>query len=395
MDALRRLIQSATGQGGDRQVWRVPPSERAPRAPRLGGADRALSDALTQLGEGVPLNWGQIEDDPELLTLARLQGAAQESRLQSVPEPPPAERARIVEQLAAQLPKPTPPKAQKVAPKSLAGFSERVQVLTQVEEDVPLHASVPKTLVRVVLALAAVALVVFGISWVISTFTTPAFTWIEVRKGSDLLNRITRPGGWQQYPCKVERQSSPLASEGFHTYTSAKIIRDRLTFDIPLLPLQVSNPSTYTLEFSQASVAPCKLDDEVSNDPGAMLKLNYNVHYTIIDPTAPLTALGSPTGEKEVIVPLVAYVAREQPIPINVREGTWREVHLTSAKGGPDLHGVIWQGDYFHDRSGEAWYGPVIVLLVERGDMIMELEGAPHDGITEDFLLNVAQNVAW
>jgi hypothetical protein len=348
------------------------------------------------LREGVPLNWGQVEDDLELLTLARLQGAAQEARLRAVGEPPASERAELIEQLAKRLPTPAPPKPARAIPKTLAGFSERVQVLTQVEENVPMRASVPKLLMRGALAAIVVGVVIFGFSTLIGVFTTPAYRWIEIRKGDDVLNRVLRPSGWQAYPCKVERQQKILHTEWFHAYTTARVVRDRLTFDIPLLPVRVTQPTTATLEYGLASIAPCDPDEEISNDPGAILKLDYSVKHTIIDPTAPLTTLGSPTGEKEVIVPLVVYVAKDQPLPLNAREGTWREVFVPQAKGGSDMHGVLWRGDYFHDRSGVvSWYGEMIVLMVERDDMIMVLTGSAHDGITDGLLLEIAGNVAW
>src|SRR5215213_11928583 len=143
MDALKRIVQPVAREKGEKQVRRVQPNRNAPKAPRLGAGDRALSDALVQLLDGVPLNWGQVEDDPELLTLARLQGAAQAARLQYAPGPSAAARAAWIEQKARELPVPKK-KAEKVVPKSMAGFSERVQVLTQVEEDVRMGANVPR-----------------------------------------------------------------------------------------------------------------------------------------------------------------------------------------------------------------------------------------------------------
>jgi hypothetical protein len=323
-----------------------------------------------------------------------LQGAAQEAKLEYAPEPPADARAAWLEEKAMQLPVPKK-KAEKVVPKSMAGFSERVQVLTQVEEDVRMGANVPRILVRSAAVLGAVGLVVYGIIWFFTAFATPGFTWIEVRKGSDVLNRVLRPSGWQEYPCKVERLKTTLQNEWFHTYTSMRIVEDKLTFDVPMLPARIDVPLEHTLEFKEASVAPCKADEEVSQDPGAMLKLEYAVEHKVFDPSGPTPVPGSPADQQTIVAPLIVYVAQNQPLPLSVRDGTWREVKLTDAHGGPDLHGVIWRGDGFHDRSGVAWYGEVIVLLVERGNMIMMIEGAPYDGVTEEFLLEVARNVSW
>ena len=43
---------------------------------RLRPRERALANALDQLRQGVPLNWAQMEDDPELAVLVSLQSAA-------------------------------------------------------------------------------------------------------------------------------------------------------------------------------------------------------------------------------------------------------------------------------------------------------------------------------
>lgn len=404
MDELRRILPTISPAKAMRKVRRVqeksdtakpaPPRDRIVKPPRLRGAERALADALTQLRDGVPLNWGQVEDDAELFTLARLQGAAQESRFQPTPEPAAGERAEWLERLAKRLPSPKV-KKEKVAPKSLAGFSDRVQVLTQVEEDVPMNTSLPKLILRGAAAVAVVGLVVYGLYLLVSSFTTPTFRWIEVRKGSEVLTRVLRPSGWQQYPCKVERLQNPLITEWFHTYTAMRIVQDKLTFEVPALPLEVNAPNLHKLEFGLASVASCDPSKEISKDPGAMLKLDYVVRQTLPDSSALTGASGSSAGDKEVVVPLVAYIAKEQPLPLSVRNGTWREVNLKSARGGPDLHGVIWRGDSFHDRSGVAWYGEVIVLMVEQGNMTLILEGATYDFLTEEFLLEVARNIVW
>jgi hypothetical protein len=302
----------------------------------------------------------------------------------------------LIEHLAKGLPAPKPPKPERVIPRTLAGFSERVQVLTQVEEDVPVQASLPRLLVRGAALVVMVGLVIYGFAALIGALTTPAYRWIELRKGDDVLNRVLRPSGWQAYPCKVARLDDILYTEWFHAYTTSRVVRDRLSFDIPLLPLRVTQPTTATLDYQLASIAPCDPDKEVSNDPGAILKLDYSLTHKIIDPTAPPDAFGKLTTQKEVVVPLVVYVGRDQPLPLDVREGIWREVYVPQAKGGTDMHGVIWRGDYFHDRSGTvSWYGEVIVLMIERDDLIMVLTGAPHDGITDGLLLEIARNVAW
>src|SRR5690349_17568223 len=99
MDAWRRMIRPAS-QGNTRVMRRVPAQPDRQPACRLRGPNKRLADALDQLLAGVPLNWGQVEDDPELLTLARLQVAAQEARLQDVTATTADERSTLLERLS-------------------------------------------------------------------------------------------------------------------------------------------------------------------------------------------------------------------------------------------------------------------------------------------------------
>jgi hypothetical protein len=134
------------------------------RPPHLRGSDGRLAAALDQLLEGVPLNWGQIEADPELITLDRLQRAAGQCREKLI-EIPPDLRSSVIERLATSLPAPKP-RPVKETPRSLAGFSEEVQVLTQVEDDIQLTSDMPLW-IGMTLAASAVAMLVL---WLLSTF---------------------------------------------------------------------------------------------------------------------------------------------------------------------------------------------------------------------------------
>src|SRR5688572_23230986 len=111
-----------------------------------------MAEALEQLRSGVPLNWGQIEDDPELATLARLQEAGEQARMMPLREPDAEFKAALVQRLAKRLPEPTTSTAPPATPQTLAGFSERVQVLTQVEDDVSLKTNWGKVILRSTLA---------------------------------------------------------------------------------------------------------------------------------------------------------------------------------------------------------------------------------------------------
>src|SRR5436189_633176 len=118
---------------------RLPPALATRRSPltarRLGAADRRLADALDQLRAGVPLNWTQMEDDPELVTRTALQGVAQSYR-QRTHLPPLDLRSELIEGLSKQMPAPRAAPA-RPQPRSLAGYSPSLDVLTQPEEEVP------------------------------------------------------------------------------------------------------------------------------------------------------------------------------------------------------------------------------------------------------------------
>lgn len=125
----------------------------------LRASDRALAEAMDQLRAGVPLNWSQVEDDPELATLSALQAAAWECRTQAGSHAPPELRAELFERLSARLPEPQPEPV-KQPPKALAGFSEKVPVLTQAEEDVPPLTGMSLRWVGLAAALALLVLLV-------------------------------------------------------------------------------------------------------------------------------------------------------------------------------------------------------------------------------------------
>ncbi|MEP6776240.1 MAG: hypothetical protein ABJA50_11660, partial [Chloroflexota bacterium] len=238
MDALRRLIQP-TSKGNTRLVRRVPAQSDRQPASRLRGPNKRLADALDQLLAGVPLNWGQVEDDPELLTLARLQIAGQECRLQHVTETTADERATLLQRLSPTLDKikrVPAPKAEKAVPKTLAGFSEKVQVLTQPEEDVPVNTNILALIVRVVAIVAVAGLAIWGVFSLAAATAAPTFSWIELKNGDTVVNRIDRSGVWQSYPCKVGREAELVFTEYYQGFTSKRDAGDALDFIIPTLP---------------------------------------------------------------------------------------------------------------------------------------------------------------
>jgi hypothetical protein len=397
MDALRRIMQPS-GKANGRVVQRAASQPERQRPVRRRGANKRLADALEQLLGGVPLNWGQVEDDPELLTLARLQVAAQQCRLQPVPEPIANQRNALHERLLPTLDriKRVPaPKVEKAAPKSLAGFSEKVQVLTQTEDDVRINTNIVALLARVVAIAVVGGLAIWGIVALVAANSAPTFSWIELKNGDNLVNRIDRSGIWQSYPCKVRREAELVYTEYYQEFTSKRDAGDALDFVIPNLPVQITDPPTYTLALNLMSIAPCEPGKIVDADPGAILKLDYTVQHTIADTVAQAETPVEAAGVGMVAGPLDVYVAEVQPTPLDVSIGSWHEVRVSPKNGNGPFHGVFWHGSPYYDRAGVRWAGEVNVLMVERGDMLYTLIGSPTDGITEDFLLSVVRNSNW
>jgi hypothetical protein len=397
MDAWRRVIRPAS-ESNARTVRRVPAQSDRQTVSRLRGPNKRLADALDQLLAGVPLNWGQVEDDPELLTLARLQVAGQECRLQHVTATTADERATLLQRLSPTLDKikrVPAPQAEKVVPKTLAGFSEKVQVLTQPEEDVPVNTNILALIVRVVAIAAVAGLAIWGVFSLLAATAAPTFSWIELKNGDTVVNRIDRSGVWQSYPCKVRREAELVFTEYYQGFTSKRDAGDALDFIIPTLPSLVTNPPTYTLSLNLMSIAPCEVGKIVDADPGAILKLDYGVQHTIVATNAQPSTPGSGAGVGMVAGPMAVYVAKVQPTPLDVSVGTWHEVRVSPANGRGTFHGVFWHGTPYYDRAGVRWAGDVDVLMVERGDMLYTLIGAPTDGITEEFLLSVVRNSNW
>jgi hypothetical protein len=402
MDALRRLIQPTVRRTA-RPVRPVTPRTVEPETSRLRGPNKRLAEALDQLIGGVPINWGQVEDDPELLTLARLQVAGQECRLQLVTEPSLTERDAILDALSPTLDriKHAPaPRAEKVAPKSMAGFSEKVQVLTQVEDDVAIHTNIPVLVARVTAIVAVAGLAVWGVFSVIAWLGSPTFSWIELKNGDTLLNKIDRTGNWQSYPCKVQREADPITTEYYQPFTSKRDLGDALDFIIPNLPALITEPPTYTLALNQMALAPCEPNRVVDADPGAILKLNYTAQYTLGGLSVPLTATQAILPDNgplpdQIATQITLYVAKDQPTPLDISVGSWREVRIIPENDKAPFHGVMWHGKPYYDRAGVRWSGDVSVLTVERGDMLYTLIGAPASDITEEILLAIVTNSTW
>ncbi len=388
MDALRRLRPRAPTRNNMR---RVPVGVLVDQPSRLRGGDKRLSDALDQLRSGVPLNWGQVEDDPELATLARLQQAGQECRLLPLTEPSPQLKAAIYDRLAAKMPAPRP-KQEKVAPKSLAGFSENVPVLTQVEDDVRLSVDWTGILLKGALAVLAIVVVVWGFGYLSKSLFAPTFSWIQLHNGSDAVSHlqqvatITVP---DQSPCKEARNRNAGLTGNFVPVRQLRNAQADVNYSIPVLPAGISVPTTYTFQLALASVSPCEGNTPIQSDPTSLVSLLYTASTLIIDSNARNNASGNPTGRKNVLTNVTMFVAHDQITPFEVGLGNWHEVRVG------DLHGIYWRGGPYRDPSDTRWGNDTSILLAEHGSTVIIIIGSNAEGVTEPMLLETARNISW
>jgi hypothetical protein len=348
-----------------------------------------MAEALTQLQGGVPLNWGQIEDDPELATLARLQEAGAEARMMPLREPDAEFKAALVERLANRLPTPKDAAFRPKAPEKMAGFSERVQVLTQVEDDLSLTTDWRRAFARGVVIVAALVLLFWGASAIISAATTPTFAWIELRRSGETITRQARPAEWSLLPCREERVRNRTRPLNFQLVRSLGEARDYTGYSIPTLPDVITSPVTTTLQLAVSAVDPCDGNDLAEGDEGALVKQQYAASYRRADARGSTGTPGRPTGGGTVTIQMTMFVGYLQPTDVDVTSGEWHEWR----EG--DLHGVYWRGAPYRDRSGAQWLGDVGVLTVERGAMVVTLVGSPGEGATEEMMLALVRNMRW
>ncbi|HET6262558.1 MAG TPA: hypothetical protein VFG99_10015, partial [Chloroflexia bacterium] len=359
-----------------------PMAVRRVRASRLRGADRALANALSQLRAGVPLNWTQMEDDPELPVLASLHEVAQECVDRVAGDAPAEMRASLLEHLGKRLPdvKPEPVKA---PPRTLAGFSERVQVLTQTEEDVPpLITNAPQWVAATV---AASLVVFFLLSWVssyVQAANRPTFTWIEVRQGDKVLAKRVLPGDWKGQECGKYITDSEAAKRKFNT-ASAPITREFIGvppadvqnyvgFSIDNIPPRFSIGSnitqTYNLHQSGGGVATCTEEMPNPADKAAIAQVEYDTYQ-------------EREGGSTRIGHMTVFQAEEQPVTISVPAAGLKEVSVGGTRG------IYWRGSTYTDISDRTWSGQINLIAVERNGLVTMLVGDGEEGITEELLL--------
>jgi hypothetical protein len=386
VDALRRIRPRNASSG--RSARRVRIDDYEDQHVKLGGAAGRLSSALDQLRSGVPLNWGQVEDDPELATLARLQQAGQECRLLPISEPSPAQKAELIRQLSSNLRAPVL-KQQKAAPKSLAGFSENVPILTQVEDNVSVGVNWPIAILRGAVGLVVVALVVWGVSSLLRAGATPSYGWIQAMRDGQPVTHMQHVLNKEVPLCETARAQNPLRPGFFVPVESLRDAQSYVDYNIPLLPEGITIPTTYTFRLSLASVDPCDGNTLKGSDEGALVALQYDSNELVVDPNGKTNAFGKSVTNKTVSTSLSLFASSAQPAFLDVSSGNWKDVRVGSA------HGVYWRGGPYRDPAGIQWIGDVSVLVIEHEDTVVTLVGSATEGITEDMLTEVARNIAW
>lgn len=369
MDSLRRVGLPLRG------TERLRRAVFKPRPPRLGKAERKLEEALNQLRSGVPLNWLQMEDDPELVTLARLHSVASTAYRPGLDSLPPHMQEDLLERLSKRLPAPKQQPVKQV-PKSLAGFSENVPVLTQVEDDLPQLAT---TAPQMIVALFVTTLVVTLLALAYNTFF-PApkspYTWIEVRRNGSVVSAPNLPVGYKSpiCPASVITDTAPYMLRRYTDFPDYNDAQLNVDFPIPPLPRALTVGGTeYGLGMVGVAVAPC---NELGSVPYSSARVSYLVRST---PSVGSFLLGQ----------LSVFYARQQVVPVDNTAGTFKQVTTG------ELKGVFWESESYRDYSDTLWLGqgPISVMVLENGDLVTTLIGPKEKGITEEMLTALAQTI--
>jgi hypothetical protein len=347
-----------------------------PRPPRLGRAERKMEEALNQLRSGVPLNWLQMEDDPELVTLARLYSVARHARRQGLEALPPGLQEETLERLSKRLPAPKQ-QPTKQTPTSLAGFSENVPVLTQMEDDLP---PLVTTAPQMAVALFVTTLVVTLLAVAYNTFF-PApkspYTWIEVRQNGSIVAAPNLPRGYKApiCPASVVTNTLPYVLREYTGAFDGLKAQEKVDFPIEYLPDLLTVGSTeYGLGLIEASVGAC-------DEPGETAYSNVRLNY-LVGMTTP--------GQRFQTTQLFVFQSRQQVVPVERANGI-----IFKAVTIGEHQGVFWEGEFYRDFSGIYWSGrgTISVLVLEKDDLVTTFVGQADRGITEDLLMALTRKM--
>jgi hypothetical protein len=338
-----------------------------------------MSEALAQLRAGVPLNWSQVEDDDALATLSFLQPAAIEAFTLAGLSNRADLRETIVADLRKRLPEPKPqPVMEK--PKTMAGFSERVQVLTQVDEDVPpLVTNVPQWIGACVAAAAAVAFFFWLIAGSAPASAGPAYAWIEIHNGPVQVSRIAGRDSWADVPCRGVDAEDPGARREFTSVPDPEQLQDVAGFTVLHPRREISVPGgemTHTLRFIARGFSPCSAPVPDPLDPGRIVRMEY------------LAYSRTAAGRLPNLARIKVFEAERFPMKIDVSTGEWEEVTVGTYRG------VYWHGDGYRDLEGQPWREGAHVLIIEDDVRITAIVTEANEGYNRDVLLNIASGLS-
>lgn len=345
-----------------------------PRPPRLGKGERKLEEALEQLRSGVPLNWLQMEDDPELVTLSRLYGIARQAYAPGLDELPLGLQTGTLERLSKRLP--APKQQTKQAPKSLAGFSENVPVLTQAEEDLPeLVTTAPQMVASVLVTVLVVTLLAVAYNTFFPAARSP-YTWIEMRQNGSVVSAPNLPRGYKapNCPATVITDTMPFVVRPYTDFTDPHKAQENVDFPLQYLPSSLTVGNTfYGLGMVGTAISPC---GELGSVPYSSARLTYLVRST---PSQGSFQLGQVT----------VFYSRQQVVPVDSGISTFKQVTIGGRRG------VYWESESYRDYSGTLWLaqGTISVLVVENGDIVATFVGQKDKGITEEMLTTLAQTM--
>jgi hypothetical protein len=334
-----------------------------------------MATALTQLKSGVPLSWSQIEDDDALATLQFLQPASAEAITRARRDLPADLRRAVYAEMEARLPAPKPVVIRE-QPKSLAGFSERVQVLTQVEEEIPpIVTRVPQWIAACFLAAGGVALLFFALSSFVPKVQGPSFRWVELRQGTERVSQVGDRSYWTKPACSGFDLEDTEARREFISIPDSRQLQAVVGFPVLYPPMEVpvpGEPITYRLRPTGSGVSTCIEDVPDPADLGQAVRFEYLAYsYTA-------------EGRRNNTTRFKIYQGQRLPQLLDVTSGTWEQVE----EG--DLRGVYWRGDSFRDIEGRPWRDSVHVLMAERGDIVLTVIAEDDEGIGKGVMTSLA-----
>lgn len=370
MDSLRRVSLPLKGTERLRRVV------FKPRPPRMGRAERKMEEALNQLNSGVPLNWTQMEDDPELVTLARLYSVARTSPHYGLDSLPPDLQADTLERLSKRLPAPKPEPV-KQAPRSLAGFSENVTVLTQAEEDLPqLETTAPQLAVSLVVTALVVTVLALAYNFFFPAPKSP-YSWIELRQNGSVISAPNIPKGYKHPVCPAVAitDTMPFALRRYTDFNDKQQAQEQVDFPITYLPDNLTIGGTeYSFSLFSTGISPC---NELGSVPFSSAKLSYLVK-------------GTATGGGIQLGQLLVFQGRQQIAPVDNANSTFKQVTIGGQKG------VFWESETYRDYSNTLWLGqgPISVLILEKGDLVTTFVGPKDKGITEELLTALVEKMS-